>query len=98
MIAISGTVLADRLRTRHEDGRGVVTRRREVYLQVFTAAGTSHTQLPALAQYPTASTQLAATSRAALTDASRYKIRERFFIDASFTVAGAGQTMFDRLR
>jgi hypothetical protein len=98
MIAISGTVLADRLRTRHEDGRGVVTRRREVYIQFITAAGTCHTQLRRLAQDPTASTRLEAASRAALTDAGLYEIRERFFIDASFAVAGAGQTMFERLR
>jgi hypothetical protein len=98
MIAISGTVLADRLRTRHEDDRGVETRRREVYIQFITAAGTCHTRLRQLAQDPSAATDLEAVSRAALTDAGLYEIRERLFIDASSAVAGAGQTMFEGLR
>jgi hypothetical protein len=98
VIAISGTVLADRLRTRHEDGRGAETRRREVYIQFITAAGICHARLRQLAQDPDAAADLEADSRAALTDAGLYEIRERLFIDASSAVAGAGQTMFERLR
>jgi hypothetical protein len=98
IIAISGTVLADRLRTRHEDDRGLEARRREVYIEFITAAGAGHTQLRQLAQDRGAATNLEAASRAALTDARVYEVRERLFIDASSAVAAAGQAMFERLR
>jgi len=98
VIAISGTVLADRLRTRDEDDRGLEARRREVYIAFITAAGASHAQLRQLVQDPGTTTDLEAASRAALTDAGLYEVRERLFIDARSEVAGAGQAMFERLR
>ena len=67
-------------------------------LAVITAAGAAHTQLRQLAQEPGAGADLEAASRAALTDARLYEVRERLFIDASPAVAGAGQAMFERLR
>jgi hypothetical protein len=98
VIAIAGTVLADRLRTRHEDDRGLEARRREVYVAFIAAAGTVHARLRQLAQDPSAPADLEAASRKALTDAGLYEARERLFIDASSTVAAVGQTMFERLR
>ncbi len=98
MIAISGTLLADRLRTRHEDDRGLGARRREVYIDFITAAGTAHTQLRRLAQSAGTATDLEAASRTALVDARIYEARERLFIDSSPRVAGAGQAMFEHLR
>jgi hypothetical protein len=98
VIAICGTVLADRLRTRHDDDRGLQGRRREVYIEFISAAGAAHTQLRQLAQDPGAGTDLEAASRAALTDARLYEVRERLYIDASPAVASAGQAMFERLR
>jgi hypothetical protein len=55
-------------------------------------------QLRQLAQDPGVGADLEAASRAALTDARLYEVRERLFIDASPAVAGAGQAMFERLR
>jgi hypothetical protein len=98
VIAICGTVLANWLRTRHDDDRGLQVRRREVYIEFISAAGAAHTQLRQLAQDSGAGTDLEAASRAALTDARLYEVRERLFIDASPAVAGAGQAMFERLR
>ena len=98
VIAISGTVLADRLRTRHDDDRGLQGRRREAYIEFISAAGAAHTQLRQLAQDPGAGADLEAASRTALTDARLYEVRERLYIDASPAVAGAGQAMFERLR
>src|SRR2546422_1073920 len=98
LIAISGTLFADRLRTRHEDDRGLLSRRREVYIEFVTAAGTAHTELRQLAENPGGVADLEAASRAALTDARIYEVRERLYIDATSAVAGAGQTMFERLR
>ncbi|MER7813568.1 CchlQ [Streptomyces sp900116325] len=98
VIAISGTVLADRLRTRQEADRGLGARRREAYIEFIAAAGAAHTQLRRLAQAPDAATDLESASRAALTEAGLYEVRERLFIDASATVAGAGQAMFEQLR
>ena len=98
VIAISGTVLADRLRTRQEADRGLGARRREAYIDFIAAAGAAHTQLRRLAQAPDAATDLESASRAALTEARLYEVRERLFIDASATVAGAGQAMFEQLR
>lgn len=98
VIAICGTVLADRLRTRHDDDRGLQGRRREAYIGFITAAGVANTQLRQLAQDPGKDTDLEAASRAALTDARLYEVRERLYIDASPAVAGAGQAMFERLR
>lgn len=98
VIAISGTVLADRLRTRHEDDRGLGARRREVYIDFIAAAGTAHAQLRRLAQAPDTATDLETASRTALAEAGLYEVRERLFIDASATVAGAGQAMFEHLR
>lgn len=98
VIAISGTVLADRLRTRQEVDRGLGARRREAYIDFIAAAGAAHTQLRGLAQGPDAATDLESASRAALTDARLYEVRERLFIEASATVAGAGQAMFEQLR
>ncbi|GGX18862.1 hypothetical protein GCM10010353_37560 [Streptomyces chryseus] len=98
VIAISGTVLADQLRTRHEDDRGLGSRRREVYIDFIAAAGSAHTRLRRLAHSSEDTTDLEAASRAALVDASLYEVRERLFIDASAAVAGAGQSMFERLR
>ncbi|MFJ7298951.1 CchlQ [Streptomyces sp. NPDC099088] len=98
LIAIAGTVLADRLRTRQEHRRGLQARRRDVYTEFIAAAGTAHTELRRLAQNGTAATDLEEASRLALTDARIYEVRERLFIDASARIAGTGQTMFERLR
>lgn len=98
VIAISGTLLADHLRTRHEDDRGLGARRREVYIDFIASAGTAHTQLRELAQDADAGVDLEAATRAALTDAELYQVRERLFIDASAPVAAAGQAMFEQLR
>lgn len=98
VIAISGTVLADRLRTRQEDDRGLGERRRTVYIDFIGAAGVAHTQLRKIAQTPAPVADLDASSRTALVDAGLYEVRERLFIDASATVAAAGQAMFEQLR
>ncbi|GAA1188028.1 hypothetical protein F4556_001058 [Kitasatospora gansuensis] len=101
VIAISGTVLADRLRNRHEDDRGLGARRREVYTAFIAAAGTTHTQLVKIAQTsadPARADEADPASRAALVDSGLYDVRERLYIDASEPVAGAGQRMFELLR
>ncbi|MFG2224999.1 CchlQ [Streptomyces sp. NPDC048644] len=97
-IAITGTVLADYLRHRREDDRGVGTRRRAVYIEFISAAGVCHARLRQIAQDPGAEPDLEAATRAALADATLYDVRERLYIDASAAVAGAGQAMFERLR
>ncbi|MFC7924190.1 CchlQ [Streptomyces cinereoruber] len=98
LIAIAGTVLADRLRTRQEHRRGIQERRREVYTEFIAAAGVAHTELRRLAQSGAGTAGLEEASRAALTDARVYEVRERLFLDASARIAGTGQTMFERLR
>lgn len=98
LIAIAGTILADRLRTRQEHRRGLQERRRDVYTEFITAAGASHTELRRLAQNPADAADLEEASRSALTDARIYEVRERLFLDASPRIAGTGQTMFERLR
>jgi hypothetical protein len=98
VIAIGGTVLADRLRTRHDDGRGRQDRRRDVYLHFIAAAGACHTRLRAIAQDPRGAGALEEASRAALADTGLYDARERLFIEASPAVAKRGQEMFERLR
>ncbi|GFE19473.1 hypothetical protein Sgleb_75200 [Streptomyces glebosus] len=97
-IAISGTVLADYLRHRHESDRGAETRRRAVYIEFISAAGVCHARLRQLAQDPGAEADLEAATRAALSEAAIHEVRERLFIDATTTVAGAGQAMFQQLR
>ncbi|MGW7517764.1 CchlQ [Streptomyces sp. NPDC054796] len=97
-VAISGTVLADHLRHRHEDDRGAGERRRTVYIEFIAAAEAGHARLRQLAQNPGAEPDLDAATRAALSDATIYEARERLFIEASTAVAGAGQAMFERLR
>ncbi|MGW0907794.1 CchlQ [Streptomyces sp. NPDC002853] len=102
-IAITGTVLADHLRHRHEAGRGLNERRRAVYIEFISAAEGCHSRLRQIAQAPGAAGgdgagDLDALTRAALTEATIYEVRERLFIDASSAVAGAGQVMFERLR
>ncbi|MFJ9321959.1 hypothetical protein [Streptomyces globisporus] len=49
-IAISGTVLADRLRQRHERDREADERRRSVYIEFIAAVGKCHTRLRGIAQ------------------------------------------------
>ncbi|CAM5675319.1 hypothetical protein SAVIM338S_07154 [Streptomyces avidinii] len=98
LIAIAGTVLADRLRTRQEHRRGLQARRRDVYTEFIAAAGAAHTELRRLAQLGAEATALEEASRLALTDARIYEVRERLFLDASARIAAAGQTMFERLR
>lgn len=98
LIAIGGTVLADRLRTRQEHNRGLLARRRDVYTEFIAAAGAAHTELRRLAESGARAADLEHASRAALTDARIYEVRERLFIDASARIAGTGQTMFERLR
>ncbi|CAM5668524.1 CchlQ [Streptomyces atroolivaceus] len=98
LIAIAGTVLADRLRTRQEHRRGLQARRRDVYTEFIAAAGAAHTELRRLAQSGTEATDLEEASRLALTDARIYEVRERLFLDASAQIAGTGQTMFEHLR
>ncbi|GAA4684225.1 hypothetical protein GCM10023347_44040 [Streptomyces chumphonensis] len=102
-IAITGTVLADHLRHRREGGRELAERRRAVSVDFIGAAETCHARLRQLAQESAEETgrtadELAAQARAALADSGLGEARERLFIDASATVAGAGQTMFQRLR
>lgn len=105
-IAISGTVLADYLRHRHEEDRGVGARRRAVYIEFISAAGACHTRLRQIAQSSGQSTgqssgaevDLDAATRAALSDAAIHEVRERLFIDATTAVASAGQAMFEQLR
>ncbi|WP_028815281.1 hypothetical protein [Streptomyces flavidovirens] len=98
LIAIAGTVLADRLRTRQEHRRGLQARRRDVYAEFIAAAGAAHTELRRLAQNGAEATDLEEASRVALMDARIYEVRERLFLDASARIAGTGQTMFERLR
>ncbi|WP_405427956.1 CchlQ [Streptomyces erythrochromogenes] len=98
LIAIAGTVLADRLRTRQEHRRGLQARRRDVYTEFIAAAGAAHTELRRLAQSGAEATGLEEASRLALTDARIYEVRERLFIDASARIAGTGQAMFECLR
>ncbi|MGX1884997.1 CchlQ [Streptomyces sp. NPDC055287] len=97
-IAISGTVLADHLRHRHEDDRGVGERRRAVYIEFITAAEACHARLRQIAQAPGTEPDLDTATRAALSDAAIYEARERLFINATTTVASAGQAMFEQLR
>ncbi|MFI6766874.1 CchlQ [Streptomyces sp. NPDC050355] len=97
-IAISGTVLADYLRHRREDDRGAGARRRALYLDFIRAAGVCHARLRQIAQDPDAEPDLDAAARAAMDDAKIHEVRESLYIDASTAVAGAGQTMFERLR
>lgn len=97
-IAISGTVLADYLRRRHEDVREVGERRRAMYIEFITAAEACHARLRQIAQAPGIEAELDAATRAALSDAAIYEARERLFIDATTTVASAGQAMFEQLR
>ncbi|MGI5404741.1 CchlQ [Streptomyces sp. CA-135486] len=97
-LAISGTVLADHLRHRHEEDRGVGTRRRAVYIEFISAVGACHARLRQIAEVPGAEACLDTATRAALSDAAIYEARERLFIDASAAVASAGQAMFEQLR
>jgi hypothetical protein len=96
-IAITGTVLADHLRNRHEAGRGLSERRRAVYIEFISAAEACHSRLRQIAHMP-GEDDLDVVTRAALAEAPIYEVRERLFIDASSAVAGAGQVMFERLR
>ena len=57
-IAITGTVLADYLRHRREDDRGVGARRRTVYIEFIRAAGVCHARLRQIAQNPDGETDL----------------------------------------
>ncbi|MFZ3467687.1 CchlQ [Streptomyces sp. 4.24] len=98
LIAMAGTVLADRLRTRQEHHRGLEARRRDVYTEFIAAAGAAHTELRRLAQNGAGATGLEEASRAALSDSRIYEVRERLFVDASARIASTGQTMFERLR
>ncbi|MGA4847439.1 CchlQ [Streptomyces sp. G5(2025)] len=99
LIAIAGTVLADRLRTRQEHRRALQARRRDVYTEFITAAGAAHTELRRLAsQNGAAAADVEEASRLALTNARVYEVRERLFLGASTRVAGMGQTMFEHLR
>ncbi|MGW9075525.1 CchlQ [Streptomyces kronopolitis] len=98
VIAISGTVLADRLRHRREGERTSEARRRAVYIEFITAAGVGHARLRQIAQSPEAEADPDAAARAALSDAGIREVRERLFIDATTDIAGAGQAMFERLR
>ncbi|WP_406397593.1 CchlQ [Streptomyces sp. NBC_00879] len=97
-IAISGTVLADYLRHRHEQDRGVGERRRDVYIEFITAAGACHARLRQIAQDPGAEADVDTAAREALSDAAIHEVRERLFIDATTGVAAAGQSMFQQLR
>ncbi|MGW1492241.1 CchlQ [Streptomyces sp. NPDC002402] len=97
-IAISGTVLADYLRHRHEQDRGVGERRRAVYIEFITAAGACHARLRQIAQAPGAEADVDTAAREALSDAAIHEVRERLFIDATTEVAAAGQSMFQQLR
>ncbi len=96
-LAMTGTVLADHLRHRHERDAGLGERRRAIYLDFIAAAETCHSALRALQTAP-GGADVAAASRAALSDSRIYEARERLFIDASTEVAGAGQSMFEQLR
>ncbi|MBC9715062.1 CchlQ [Streptomyces sp. TRM66268-LWL] len=96
-LAMAGTVLADHLRHRHEQDRGLGERRRAIYLDFIAAAEVCHTRLRALRDAG-ADTDLAAESRAALAASGIYEARERLFIDASTGAASAGQAMFEQLR
>ncbi|MFI7325587.1 CchlQ [Streptomyces rubiginosohelvolus] len=97
-IAISGTVLADRLRQRHERDREADERRRSVYIEFIAAVGKCHTRLRGIAQAQDPAVDPDLAARAAFDEAGVHEVRERFFIDASAEVAGAGQAMFQQLR
>ncbi|WP_392895919.1 hypothetical protein [Streptomyces sp. LN699] len=65
LIALAGTVMADRLRTRQEHRRGLQARRRDVYREFIAAAGAAHTELRCLAQNGPPASALFRASRAA---------------------------------
>ncbi|MFG2211220.1 CchlQ [Streptomyces sp. NPDC048638] len=97
-VAISGTVLAERLRHRRESDRSSESRRRAVYIEFIGAAGVCHAKLRRIAQDPDAEADLGAAAGAALGEAALHEVRERLFIDATPEIARAGQKMFERLR
>ncbi|WP_101832369.1 CchlQ [Frankia canadensis] len=99
VIAISGTVLADRVRARDDDGRARRERRQDTYVAFIVAAGVCHTRLRQIAGDTSAlPADRDARSRTVLADAGIYDVRERLFLDASPPVVAAGQLMFERLR
>ncbi|CAO5186653.1 CchlQ [Frankia sp. AiPs1] len=100
-IAIAGTVLADHLGGRRTAEQVRAQQRREVYIAFITAAGIAHSRLRQLAQIAQdgpGGGDPDVASRAALVEAGIYEVRERLFLDASHTVVGAGQAMFQGLR
>jgi hypothetical protein len=98
VIALTGTLLNDHLRDRRETRHGRQSRTRDLYAEFIVAAGICHTRLRQLAQDPGSRPDLETAVRDALIEAGIYEIRERLFIDASETVAAAGQTLYERLR
>jgi hypothetical protein len=98
VIALTGTILIDQLRRRHEIEESRAARSRDLYVQFTVSAGACHTQLRQIALSPDTHTDLDARTRAAFINAGIYELRERLFIDASDKVAAAGQAMFAGLR
>ncbi|WP_322751602.1 MULTISPECIES: CchlQ [unclassified Frankia] len=97
-LALSGTILADVLRHHDEKDRSREANRRSLYIDFVSAVGVCHTRLRQIAEGSETPSNREVSTRAALADAGIYEARERLFIDATSTVAGAGQAMYEQLR
>ncbi|MBP2579592.1 hypothetical protein J3A78_000070 [Streptomyces sp. PvR006] len=99
LIAIPGTVPADRLRTRQEhpppQPSGAPTGRLH---GVHRGGRPTHTELRRLAQNGAATIDLEEASRLALTDARIHEVRECLFLHASARTARTGQPMLECLQ
>lgn len=98
VIAFAGTILADRLRQRRESEQTRESRSRDLYVQFIVSAGACHTRLRQIAESQGEHPDLDASTLAAFTETGVYEKRERLFIDATETVAAAGQALFEGLR
>ncbi|MFE7003038.1 CchlQ [Streptomyces griseus] len=73
-LAISGTLLADRLRQRHERDRGAQERRRAVYIEFIAAVGRCHTRLRGIAQAQDPAVDPDLAARAAFDEAAVQRV------------------------
>lgn len=97
MIALGGTLLADRLRTRDEHGQRSLTTRRRAYLDFVLALGEGLQGLREVAATSLTGEERAVHANREVSRGGLYPARERFLMVAPTPLVTTGQEVFEAL-
>ncbi len=98
LLALSGTVVADVIRSRRDRGHGDESQRRADYVDFLVALSSTHGRLRAIARQGLDGRALHVASREVIGETGLHLAYEKLLISAPVVVGGACETVLLRLR